>query len=197
TRTSGPRRPKAPHCPCRPERCLNCRSSGPPCFNCSKMGQRQRATPRIRSCSRWTLALNCFQAIPGNRCDGDRYAAPTGAGLVRIVENELGGQLVDFVVHLGAEQEQNSLRVDQNANPLVLDNFVELVLLSSPAHRVFHARAAAVLHADAQAHNVGAGGHDLAYALGSSVRQSHHLGPGSCSRHSSPSNGSRSWMLLI
>ena len=52
------------------------------------------------------------------------FAAAAGRGLVRIVEHELRRQLVGLVVHLGAEQEQHGLRVDQDLDALVLDHLV-------------------------------------------------------------------------
>src|SRR5262245_52728577 len=43
------------------------------------------------------------------RLELDRFAAATGRGLVRIIEHELGGELVGLIVHLGADQEQHRL----------------------------------------------------------------------------------------
>src|SRR5688572_6708884 len=40
-------------------------------------------------------------------------AAAAGGGLVRVVEHELRRELLGLVVHLGAEQEQHRLGVDQ------------------------------------------------------------------------------------
>src|SRR5882757_9251733 len=40
-----------------------------------------------------------------------RLAAAAGRNLVRVVEDELGLQLIGLVVHLGAEQKQHRLRV--------------------------------------------------------------------------------------
>src|SRR6201990_2131897 len=51
-------------------------------------------------------------------------AAAAGGNLVRIVEDELGLHLVGLVVHLGAEQEQHGLGVDQDLHALVLDDLV-------------------------------------------------------------------------
>src|SRR6266851_8980639 len=53
-----------------------------------------------------------------------RFAAAAGAGLVRIVEDELRRHLVDLVVHLGAEQKQHGLGIDQDLHALVLDDLV-------------------------------------------------------------------------
>src|ERR1700751_4174592 len=53
-----------------------------------------------------------------------RLAAAAGGGLVRIVEHEAGGELVDLEVHLGAEQEHHRLGIDQQLDALVLDHLV-------------------------------------------------------------------------
>src|SRR5205807_3468241 len=53
-----------------------------------------------------------------------RFAATTGAGLVRIVEDELRLHLVGLVVHLGAEQKQHGLGIDQDLDALVFDHLV-------------------------------------------------------------------------
>src|ERR1043166_9425074 len=53
-----------------------------------------------------------------------RLAAAAGADLVRIVEDELRLHLVGLVVHLGAEQKQHRLGIDQNLDALVLDDLV-------------------------------------------------------------------------
>ena len=71
-----------------------------------------------------------------------------------------------WIVHLGAEQEHHRLGVDQHLDALVLDHLVEGLLILGPFHGVFHAGAAAVLDADAQADDRLLGlGHDLAHAL--------------------------------
>ena len=67
-------------------------------------------------------------------------------------EDELRRQLRGLEIHLGAEQEQHRLGVDEDRHALVLD---DLVAAGSTAlrifHRVGHAGAAAVLDADAHA----------------------------------------------
>src|SRR2546430_12389562 len=80
-----------------------------------------------------------------------RLAAATGRDLVRIVEDELGLHLVGLVVHLGAEQEQHGLRVDQDLHAPVLDHLVGGTDLMRVFDRVGLAGAAAILDADAQA----------------------------------------------
>src|SRR6516165_3866323 len=51
-----------------------------------------------------------------------RFAATAGRDLVRVVEDELRLHLVDLVVHLGAEQEQYGLGINQDLHALVLDD---------------------------------------------------------------------------
>src|SRR3954468_14342604 len=51
-------------------------------------------------------------------------AAATGGNLVRVVEDELGLHLVGLVVHLGAEQEQHGLGIDQDLAATILDHLV-------------------------------------------------------------------------
>ena len=60
---------------------------------------------------------SCVFALLGRvlgRLELHRFAAAAGRGLVRVVEHELRRQLLGLVVHLGAEQEQHRLRVDQD-----------------------------------------------------------------------------------
>src|SRR3954454_829447 len=79
-----------------------------------------------------------------------RLAATAGRDLVRIVEDELGLHLVGFVIHLGAEQEQHGLGIDQDLDAPVLDLLVgrpDLVLIFDG---IGLPGAAAVLDADAQ-----------------------------------------------
>src|SRR5215475_11851874 len=65
-----------------------------------------------------------FGGVFGGRRERDRFAAAAGRGLVRIVEHESGRQLVDLEVHLGAEQEEHGLGIDQQLDALVLDHLV-------------------------------------------------------------------------
>lgn len=74
---------------------------------------------------------------------------------VGIVENELAAQLVVDEVHLGAEQGQLGFGVDENARAVLLDHFVEAILLARVLDRVREATAAALLDADAQSDHVG------------------------------------------
>src|SRR3954451_5416652 len=82
-------------------------------------------------------------------------AAAAGAGLVGIVEDELGLHLVGLVVHFGAEQEQPRLGIDQDLDALVLDNLIGGFDVVGIFDRVGLPGAAAVLDADAQAHDLG------------------------------------------
>ena len=79
-----------------------------------------------------------------------RFAATAGAGLVRVVEDELRLHLVGLVVHLGAEQEQHGLGIDQDLDALVLDHFVGRADLVGVFDRVGLPGAAAVLDPDAK-----------------------------------------------
>jgi hypothetical protein len=55
----------------------------------------------------------------------------------------------NLVVHLGAEQEQHRLRLDENAHSFVFDHLVERIDLFGVFHGVAHAGAAAIFDADA------------------------------------------------
>src|SRR3954465_2017092 len=85
------------------------------------------------------------------RGDRDRFAAAAGRGLVRVLEHELRRELRRLVVHLGAEQEQHRLRIDEDLDALVLDDVLAGLRAFRVLHRVGHAGAAAVLDADAHA----------------------------------------------
>src|SRR5579863_6956029 len=69
--------------------------------------------------------LVALRVAGGGRLDRDTLAAAAGVGLVRIVEHELGRQLGRLEVDLRAEQEQDRLGLDQDADALVLDDLVE------------------------------------------------------------------------
>src|SRR6201991_2747019 len=84
-----------------------------------------------------------------------RLAAAAGGNLVRVVEDELGLHLVGLVVHLGAEQEQHGLGVDQDLHALILDHLVGRTDLVGIFDRVGLTGAAAILDADAQADDLG------------------------------------------
>src|SRR5215813_8565889 len=85
------------------------------------------------------------------------FAAATGRDLVGIVEDELGLHLVGLVVHLGAEQEQHGLGIDEDLHALVLDDFVGRADLMGIFDGIGLAGAATVLHTDAQSHDLGVG----------------------------------------
>src|SRR5262249_23214194 len=106
-------------------------------------------------------------------------AAAAGGNLVRVVEDELGLHLVGLVVHLGAEQEQHGLGVDQDFHALVLDHLVGGADLVSVFDGVGLTGAAAVLDADAQADDLGIGAlGQFVDARSRGVRQLHHLRTG-------------------
>src|SRR6185503_2009968 len=67
----------------------------------------------------------CCDASRIGRSELYRLAAAAGRGLVRIVEHEGRGELVDLEIHLGAEQEHDRLGIDEQLDALVLDDFVE------------------------------------------------------------------------
>src|SRR6266446_1377475 len=81
--------------------------------------------------------------------DVERFAAAAAAFLVGIAECEAALQLFLDVIHLGAEDEHDRLRIDQDRHALVFDDFVELALLIGIFERVAEARATARAHADA------------------------------------------------
>ena len=108
-----------------------------------------------------------------------RLAAAAGAGLVRVVEDELGLHLVGLVVHLGAEQEQHGLGIDQDLDALVLDDLVGRADVMGVFDRVGLPGAAAVLDADAQADDLGIGAlGQLGNALRRGFGQFHDLRTG-------------------
>src|SRR6516225_7297410 len=65
------------------------------------------------------------EGLGARRGDRDALAAAAGRGLVGIGEGESRRQAVDLEIHLRAEQEQHRLRVDEQLDPLVLDDLVE------------------------------------------------------------------------
>src|SRR5689334_231378 len=72
------------------------------------------------------------------------FSAAACARLVRIVEDKLGRQLFGLVIHLGPEQEQHRLWIDQDLDAPVLDHLVGRIDGVGILHCVFHSRAAAV-----------------------------------------------------
>src|SRR6516162_56172 len=116
-----------------------------------------------------------------------RLTAAASTGLVWVVEDELGRQLVGLVVHLGPKQEQYGLWIDQDLHTLILDHFVGRVDRLGVLHRVFHAGAAAIFDADANAsHGLPRPRHHVLDARRGGIGKSHHLRPGSCHGHRSP-----------
>src|SRR6185295_10846223 len=108
-----------------------------------------------------------------------RLAAAAGGNLVRVVEHELRLHLVGLVVHLGAEQEQHGLGVDQDLDALVLDHLVGGADLVGIFYGVGLAGAAAILDADAETHDLGIGARgQFADTRGRSIRQAHDLRAG-------------------
>ena len=77
-----------------------------------------------------------------------------------LLNTNCDGELVGLVVHLGAEQIQHGLRIDDHARAVALDDLVELADAVGPGHGVLHAGAAALLDADLEALDLGSlGGH--------------------------------------
>src|SRR5450759_645527 len=104
------------------------------------------------------------------------FAAATGAGLVRVVEDELRLHLVGLVIHLGAEQEQHGLGIDQDLDALVLDDLVGGANIVGIFDRIGLPGAAAVLDPDPQAHDLGIGAPgQFRNPLRRRFRQLHHL----------------------
>src|SRR5262245_44099587 len=109
-------------------------STGPKAENNSRMssGDTASACPGkvgtgfpIRTCAKSRIGWALLVGL-GGRFELHRFAAAAGGGLVRIVEHELGGELVGLIVHLGAEQEQHRLGIDQDTNSLVLEHLAAL-----------------------------------------------------------------------
>src|SRR5580692_197262 len=86
-----------------------------------------------------------------------RLAAAAGRDLVRVVEDELGLHLVGLVVHLGAQQEQHRLGIDQDLDALVLDHFVGGADIVGIFDGVGLPGAAAVLDPNPKADDLGIG----------------------------------------
>src|SRR5262249_30348172 len=80
-------------------------------------------------------------------------------------------------IDLGAEKEEERFGVDDDRYALVLDDFIETRGRVGIVHRVFHACAAAVLHADAQdTLAFGPRAKDRVHAHRGGIRQRHSLG---------------------
>src|SRR5258708_19995623 len=89
------------------------------------------------------------RAISGASLDVEGFAAAAAAFLVGIAECEAAFQLFLNVIHLGAEDEHDRFRIDQDRHALVFNDFVELALLIGIFERVAEARATPRAHADA------------------------------------------------
>src|SRR6266508_4419729 len=146
-------------------------ATGPKAANSSRMSSGDTAA------FQWMPLLVRLGRRLRGRLELHRLAATAGRGLVRVVEDELRGELVGLVVHLGAEQEQHRLGIDEHPHALVLDHLVELLDALGIFHGVGHAGTAAVLDADAHAdyrlHRIG---HHVFDALGGGVGEPDHLG---------------------
>jgi hypothetical protein len=81
----------------------------------------------------------------------DRFAAAAGVGHVGIAELEAGLQQRHLVVDLGPEKEHLRHGRDHHPRAVLFDHLVIGIDLGHVVHGVFHARAAALLDADAQA----------------------------------------------
>src|SRR5258706_278205 len=96
------------------------------------------------------------------RRNRDALAAAAGRRLVGIVEHEAGAELLAHEIHFRADQEEDRFRFDEDFHTLVLDHLVERFDIFGVIHRVGHAGAAAVGHADAHALILAVGvGHDV------------------------------------
>src|SRR5262245_35474672 len=87
--------------------------------------------PKPESCS---LRKSIYSALAAiglfgrnrlSRLQHHRLAAAAGRGLVRVVENEARFQHRFLVVHLGAEQEQDGFRIDEELDTAVFDDLIQ------------------------------------------------------------------------
>src|SRR3954452_5953048 len=81
--------------------------------------------------------------------DMEGLAAAAATLLVRITEHEAGLQLLLHIIHLGAEDEQGRLGIDQHGNAVLLDHFVRRLLLVGIFDGVAEAGTALAAYADA------------------------------------------------
>src|SRR5205814_8333966 len=106
----------------------------------------------------------------------ERLAAAAAAFFVRIAEDEAGLQLLFDVIHLGADNEHDGFRVDQDCDPLILDDLVEFAFLVGVFERVGQTRAAAGAHPDPYPdRGLAATGEQRLYALRRGIRHDHSL----------------------
>src|ERR1700674_5397250 len=131
--------------------------------------RRTETGPKAENSSRM-VSGSCSVTRSGARgvlggCERHRLAAAAGRHLVRIAEDELGGQLVDREVHFRADQIEHGLLVDQHAHTLRLHYFVAGRDRFGEIELVGHAGAPALLKADAHAdHGLVRAGDDVANA---------------------------------
>src|SRR6266481_531359 len=118
----------------------------------AEIGWFARSTPNTppRSVLRSPEPPGRKSAVHFRRRELHGFAAAAGADLVWVVEDELRRHLVDLVVHLGAEQKQHGLRIDQYLHALVLDDLVGGTNLVRIFDRVRLPGATAVLDPDPQ-----------------------------------------------
>ena len=74
----------------------------------------------------WLFLFTCIYVwgAGSDYRDSDRLTATASACLVRIVKHESGGKPVGTIVHLGAEQKQDSFRFDEDLHALVFDGLI-------------------------------------------------------------------------
>src|SRR3984893_9560097 len=106
--------------------------------NMFRTSTRPKAANSSEICSESTAADRCRSMGGGfvRRRQLHGFPASAGGNLVRVVEHELGGELVDFEVHLGPEQEQHRLGIDQETHALVLDDLVGRLGALGIFHRI-------------------------------------------------------------
>src|SRR3954452_8370478 len=107
----------------------------PPNMGRTETGANSRKRSRSASAST-KVSVRVRRGCIRRRGELHRFAAAAGRGLVRVVEHECRREFVDLEVHLGPEQEQNRLRVNQELHALVLNDLVELRGLLGIFHRI-------------------------------------------------------------
>ena len=98
----------------------------------------------------------------GPQLDVEGLAAAAGAGDVRVVEDELRGELRLLEVHLRAEERQLRLLVDEDGDAVLGDDLLLLGRLEGEGEGVGEAVAPALPHADPEAEGAGLAGRQLA-----------------------------------
>src|SRR4029078_118856 len=147
--------------------------------------------PKPERCSlmkaRYSLLAAMDRLFGGDRLGGlqhHRLTAAASRGLVRVIEDKARFQCRFPVVHLGAEQEQDCLWIDEDLDAFVLHDLIERALLFGPFHGVFHAGAAAILDAEPQGDpRVAALADDGLHAQGGGLGKRHHFGAGTGHSH--------------